>query len=156
MNETFEPNEVSLTWSDAHLLGCDAMDETHKDFYSIVLALLRCGSFNVLEAIAALERHLVEHFAQEERWMTDTNFPWKDCHIQEHAAVLNSVRQVQRIMAVGNLNVNLAHDLAYHLLRWFPGHTDYIDSALASWLSRIKLEGKPVVLRCREFTWFGP
>jgi hemerythrin len=156
MNETFEPNEGSLTWSDAHLLGYDPMDEMHKEFYSIARTLLTCGSSNVLEAIAIFERHLVEHFEQEERWMVETSFPSRNCHIEEHAAVLNSVRRVRQTMAAGDLNINLAHDLAYHLLRWFPGHTDYLDSTLASWLTRIKHEGTPIGLRCREFTWFGP
>ena len=156
MNETFEPNEVSLTWSDAHILGYDPMDETHKEFYRMALTLLTCGSSNVLEAIAAFERHAVEHFEQEERWMVEANFPWRDCHIEEHAAVLDLVRQVHQTMAAGYLNINLAHDLAYNLLRWFPGHTDYVDSALASWLTRIRHGGKLAVLRRREFTWFGP
>ena len=156
MNQTFEPKEVSLTWSDAHLLGYAPMDETHKEFHSIALALLACGSSNVLEAIAAFERHAVEHFKQEERWMLETNFPSRNCHIEEHAAVLSAVRQVRQTIVTGDLNINLAHNLAYDLLRWFPGHTDYLDSALASWLTRIKRGGKSGFLRHRDFSWFGP
>jgi hemerythrin-like metal-binding domain len=156
MNRTFEPNEVSLTWSDAHLLGYGPMDEAHKEFYSVAVALLKCNSHNALEAVAAFERHAVEHFKQEEQWMLETNFPSRNCHIEEHGAVLSSVYQVRETIAAGDLDIRLAHDLAYHLLRWFPGHTDYLDSALASWLTRIKHGGNSVIRGRREFSWFGP
>jgi len=156
MNRTFEPNEVSLKWSDAHLLGYGPMDESHKDFYDVAIALLKCSSYNALAAIAAFERHAVEHFKQEEQWMLETGFPLRSCHIEEHAAVLSSVSQVHQTIAAGDLDVRLAHDLAYHLLQWFPGHTDYLDSALVSWLCRIKHGDNPVISGRREFSWFGP
>lgn len=147
MTDIFEPNDISLTWSDARLLGYGPMDDTHKEFYRTALALITCGSSNVLEAIAAFERHAIEHFEEEERWMVETDFPPRDCHIEEHAAVLASVRQVHQRVEAGETNVDMVHDLAYQLLRWFPGHADYLDSALASWMTKIKHGGKPVVLR---------
>jgi hemerythrin len=33
------------------------------------------------------------------------------------------------------------------LARWFPGHADYLDSALAAWMCKRQFGGKPVVLQ---------
>jgi hemerythrin len=87
------------------------------------------------------------HFGQEDDWMCSTEFPPRDCHINEHAAVLTSVRGGRAGVESGALGVATVHDLAQHLFRWFPGHADYLDSALAAWMTKRSMGGKPVVLR---------
>lgn len=77
--------------------------------------------------------------------MRDTAFPPRDCHIDEHAAVLKSVHEVQALLAEGNVQACRALVLA--LVNWFPGHATHLDSALAHWLSKQRFGGKPVVLR---------
>ena len=37
--------------------------------------------------------------------------------------------------------------LSKALMDWFPGHADYLDSALAHWMCKQRLGGKPVVIR---------
>ena len=77
--------------------------------------------------------------------MRETDFPAQDCHINEHAAVLRSVREVRKETARGDtLN---CRRLADELIRWFPGHADYLDSALAHWMCQHRLGGKPILLR---------
>lgn len=137
----------SYVWSDARVLGFAPMDRTHEDFYRVTFDLLTCPSERMLAALDAFEAHAVEHFSQEEDWMHSTEFPPRECHIDEHAAVLSSVRQVRAGVAAGTLDVNTVHDLAQHLFQWFPGHADYLDSALAAWMTKRAMGGKPVVLR---------
>ena len=79
--------------------------------------------------------------------MRTTEFPARDCHIDEHAAVLKSTREVMEHVRSGQAGVALVQDLALHLLHWFPGHADYLDSALAGWMSKRAYGGKPVVVR---------
>jgi hemerythrin len=43
--------------------------------------------------------------------------------------------------------VATARRFAEELTRWFPGHADYLDSALAAWMVKRRHGGKPVVLR---------
>jgi hemerythrin len=78
--------------------------------------------------------------------MTETAFPSTDCHAGEHNEVMKSVYQVRDILAAGG-NPQVARGLAEELARWFPGHADYLDSALAQWLVKKKSGGIPVVLR---------
>jgi hemerythrin len=140
-------SDDSFTWSDARLLGYKPMDDTHQEFYKVTFRLLTCDADNAQAAMAAFEAHAVSHFGQEEEWMRATDFPPTDCHGDEHAAVLKSTREVQAALAEGRAGVALVHDFALHLFQWFPGHADYLDSALVAWISKKAYGGKPVVLR---------
>ena len=73
--------------------------------------------------------------------------PIWDCHIDEHAAVLRSVHEVREVLAKGD--VANCRRLADELARWFPGHADYLDSALAAWMCKRLYGARPVVLRRR-------
>ncbi len=134
-----------LAWSDALLLGYAPMDRTHEAFVQSVTALRAAPDAELVARLADLRQHLETHFGQEDLWMVETQFPARDCHIDEHAAVLNSVREVQAVLEDGD--VDNCRRLADELARWFPGHTDYLDSALAHWMCKQRLGGKPVVIR---------
>ncbi len=142
--------DSSFLWSDARLLGFGPMDETHKEFYEVALRLLTCEAGTALAAVRDFEAHAVDHFSQEEEWMRSSKFPPADCHREEHAAVLKSAREVRQALESGAGNEALARDFAIHLLQWFPGHADYLDSALAAWMSKHRYGGQPVVLRRKQ------
>jgi hemerythrin len=140
-------SDSSFAWSDARLLGYKPMDDTHKEFFDVAFRLVICDSGNAEAALAAFESHAVSHFGQEEDWMHSTAFPATNCHVEEHAAVLKSTRELRAALMEGRAGVGLVHDFAIHLFQWFPGHADYLDSALAAWMSKKTYGGKPVVLR---------
>ncbi len=127
--------------------GFSPMDATHEEFVERVEALLTAGNENVGGALAALAEHLRHHFEEESRWMTSTGFPSASCHLEEHAAVLRSVDEVQSLVAAGNLQI--ARQLAFELTRWFAEHTDALDRGLAKWMVKARLGGEPVTFQHR-------
>lgn len=135
----------AMEWSDRLLLGFAAMDAEHRDFVVCVHALQTAAPEAVAQRLEEFAAHARRHFGAEDRWMEETNFPARQCHVDEHAAVLNSVEQVQALVAEGDTAV--VRSLADELARWFPGHADYLDSALAAWLSKQRWGAKPVVIR---------
>jgi hemerythrin-like metal-binding protein len=143
--------EAVIAWSDRLLLGFPAMDAEHRDFVARVSALQQActdtdsATDTVAARLAEVEAHLQQHFGAEDTWMRDTAFPARDCHIDEHAAVLKSVHEVQALVAAGN--TALVPSLADELARWFPGHADYLDSALAAWMCKQRWDARPVVIR---------
>lgn len=143
---THAPEPEDFAWSDAFLLGYIPMDETHREFVDCVRAVLDAPDDGVPAALEAFEAHAVRHFDEEREWMQGTAFPAADCHIDEHEAVLKSVREVRQALADGT-PAELARDLARELVRWFPGHADYLDSALSQWMVKRQHGGAPVVLR---------
>ena len=135
-----------LAWSDAFVLGHAPIDATHREFVEIVGALQSAADERLSEGLAALEAHARRHFGDEDRWMLETGFPPRDCHVDEHAAVLRSIEQVRDHVAATGDPTEIRR-LADALADWFPGHADWLDSALAHWLCKRALGGKPVVVR---------
>lgn len=144
---TTNATRTDFTWHDGFLLGHGPMDEVHEEFVRLVGALLTSPDDRLPDCLAAVEQHALRHFDMEDAWMVSTDFPARACHIDEHAAVLASVRGVQRRLAAGDLAA--VRRLATELQAWFPGHAQYLDSALAHWMCKLSLGGKPVVLRRR-------
>lgn len=140
----------ALRWSDKFLLGYTPMDRTHEEFVACVAALQAGTDAELPACLEALAAHCVRHFQQEEQWMTATDFPAAQCHADEHAAVLKSVREVQALLHdpahADRVNV-VVRNLTQALVDWFPGHADYMDAALSHWMAKRSLGGTPVVLR---------
>lgn len=137
--------EQLLHWHDGLLLGYAPMDTVHEAFVDCVRQLQQATDAELPERLQALKAHARLHFGEEDRWMEQTEFPARECHINEHAAVMRSIDEVQALLAAGDTQV--CRRLALELVRWFPGHADYLDAALAHWMCKQRLGGKPVVLR---------
>ncbi len=137
--------DTAFVWSDAYVMGFGPMDETHEEFVQCVNAVMQAADDDIPARLEALAEHSRQHFSAEDQWMTDTEFPARECHMNEHAAVLQSLAEVQALVSQGHREI--ARDLAREMARWFPGHTDYLDSALSHWMCKQTLGGKPVVIR---------
>ena len=140
---------AGFAWDDRYLLGYAAMDHTHQEFVTRVNALLTVSDAAFAEALAAFAQHAERHFAEEKQWMTlgpgQPDYPARDCHVDEHDKVLASLQEVQTLLAEGNLTIG--REFAQALMEWFPGHADYMDSALANWMVKRLHQGAPLVLR---------
>jgi hemerythrin len=136
-------------WSDRFLLGYEPMDRTHREFVELVEAMLAVDDPELCTALDSFAGHAESHFAEEEKWMGN-DFPARECHIEEHEKVLNSVREVQQLVAQDNFDI--ARHLAENLMNWFAGHADYMDSALAVWMSKKKFGGAPLVFKRNQFS----
>ena len=143
--ERDEQTPDPLHWNDQYLLGYTPIDEVHEEFVGLVGKMQAASDAELAALLAEFTRHCEQHFEMENRWMVETSFPPRDCHIDEHAAVLKSVREVQALLAQGHTGP--CRRLAQELAQWFPGHADYLDSALAHWMCKQRLGGKPVVIR---------
>lgn len=137
--------DAVFAWSDAFVLGYDPIDDTHREFVERVAALQRASDADLLARLDDFARHAEVHFGAEDRWMRETDFPPRDCHIGEHAAVLSSLQQVRERVAAGDFAVGRSFTEA--LVDWFPGHADYLDSALAAWMFKRRHGGRPLVFR---------
>ena len=134
-----------LVWNDSLLLGDPEMDAVHEEFVACIAAVAGATDQGLADAFAQLQRHATSHFEMEDNWMRENDFPARDCHIDEHAAVMASITGVAGQIAAGDMS--RARDLAQALADWFPGHADYLDSALAAWMCKRRWGGKPVVIR---------
>lgn len=138
-------NHEGLTWDDGMLLGHGPMDALHREFVDLVAALQHSDDAGLPAALDRMIEHLRAHFGEEDEAMRETEFPPRDCHIDEHAAVLRSADEVRARLAAGACDA--ARSFTAALAEWFPGHAVHLDSALAHWLVKRRHGGKPVVFR---------
>jgi hemerythrin-like metal-binding protein len=134
-----------MVWNDSMILGYEPMDMVHRQFVVHVADLQRCADAEVPVVLDQMIEHLESHFREEEQLMTRHDFPPRDCHIDEHAAVLRSAAEVRQLVSQGDHAQ--ARSFADALAGWFPGHADYMDAALAHWMVKRLHGGKPVVFR---------
>ncbi len=134
-----------FAWSDAFLLGYGPMDDVHRKFVDTVREMQCAPDEDFAARLEAFAAHAKAHFDEENAWMIETDFPARECHMNEHAAVTHSIEQVRQRVAQGDIAIG--RKLAAELERWFPGHADYRDSALAHWMCKRRHGGKPVVIR---------
>lgn len=132
---------------DAINLGYGPMDAIHREFDELMAQTQQDGDAELAGHLAQLGTHLRAHFDAENGWMNSSDFPARDCHIDEHAAVLASLDEVMPLVAAGDHA--LGRRFVAELASWFPGHADYLDSALAHWMCKQQYGGKPVVLTRR-------
>lgn len=136
-----DPPPAADTVSD---LGYQPMDRIHAEFQDLLLRAQGAGAPDWVPLLEEIDAHMRSHFAAEDGWMVETGFPPRDCHIDEHAAVLKSSSEVLALARQGNFNP--APSFVQALVDWFPGHADHLDSALAAWMCKRQFGGKPVVL----------
>ena len=145
--ETTAParSDQTMQGKDEYAIGFPQMDAVHEEFVGQLARLQMASDAQLPEQLAEFSLHCAAHFQAEDNWMRETEFPPRDCHIDEHAAVLRSLQEVEAWLAGGD--VAICRKLIAELADWFPRHTAHLDSALAHWMSKKNFGGKPVVLR---------
>lgn len=144
MSDLERESEAPLREARVGELGYAPMDRVHSDFEELLRRSGLSQPRESVENLAAIDGHLREHFEAEDGWMRETDFPSRDCHVDEHAAVLRSSGEVLALARRGNLEP--APRFVDRLRRWFPLHANYMDSALAAWMCKRIHGGKPVVI----------
>lgn len=121
-----------LEWSPQHELGVPRMDATHREFVDCVNALHDAPDVEMLAALDALLAHTVEHFEQENRWMSELAFPPAHCHLPEHEGILQITREVRELIVEGKYEIGRV--LANELAPWFVNHAATMDNMLAAFI----------------------
>ena len=105
MTPTALATQETVQWTDKYLLGYVPMDEIHQEFVHIVGQMQLAEDAQLPTLLVSLEAHAKSHFEMENSWMRETNFPPRECHIDEHAAVLSSIEDVKTLVTKGDYAV---------------------------------------------------
>lgn len=125
-----------IEWSDRLVLGCEAMDDTHREFVDHLNALGAAADTELVDRLDAFIEHTELHFGQEKQWMEELSFPPIHCHAHEHDGVLNIMRAVREMVASGKHEVGRV--LARELAPWFENHAATMDAMLAVFLRAVQ------------------
>ncbi len=115
----------------AYLLGLEDMDQTHREFVGLLNKLDTASKKNFIPLFAKLLEHTQAHFATENQWMQECDFPAIREHTDEHERVLGELHRFNGRVAAGNVMMGRAY-VREQLPGWFELHARTMDSALAA------------------------
>jgi hemerythrin len=125
--------KTEWNWNEKWQLNHSELDDTHREFVALMDAAMRAGDADLGPCIDKLVDHTKQHFEMEQRWMTETDFPPRDCHASEHHQVLETMEAVRARMAGGD--AQMGRVLLTAIAQWFDGHADSMDRTLAAWMN---------------------
>lgn len=118
---------MALTWDETFVLGIDEIDEQHRtiieQFASFSEAIQAGTAKDVLSETALfLVEYAGEHFATEERYMQECDYPRIEEQRREHQDFTNDAEELVRKIADEGASRELAAALAGKMIRWVIQH----------------------------------
>lgn len=123
-----------IEWDDqAFLLGLPEMDDTHREFIQLLNELDAADNAAFPALFDQLIGHTQLHFQQEDRLMTESQFPAYSEHHGEHQRILGELNIFKKRVDKGLISFgrNYVRD---RLPEWFRLHAGSMDSALVGHL----------------------
>ena len=127
--------------------GHARLDEDHEALFALCGACESAEDAQLESALLDLQARFTEHFAEEDALMAGEDFSSRQCHLDEHAAVLQSFVDVVAALRSGEREA--ARRMARALSDWLPEHIDALDRHLAKFLFQRRTGGAPLLLRRR-------
>lgn len=128
-----------VSWSEKHATGIESIDTQHKKLMEILNKLhdgmMKQKTHDVLGGIFdELINYTVTHFAHEEKFFKDFNYPNATTHILEHKSLTQKALELQAgfkngsiAVSVGTLNF-LKDWLNNHIMKTDMGYKDFLKS----------------------------
>ena len=126
-----------FNWNPAYSVGCDEIDQQHKQLFQLADDLHRAMSEGrAKKALAGLLKRLVDytayHFSTEERRMTESGYPNYVQHHAEHVKLTERVLEYQKKVLSGETAVSI--EVLQFLSDWLKHHIQASDQKLSVYL----------------------
>ncbi|PWC83562.1 hypothetical protein TSH100_20350 [Azospirillum sp. TSH100] len=138
-----------LVWSDDLLLGVGAIDEQHREWIGLVQAFERAvcegrPDEEMRRTLAAAVAYTESHFADEQRVMEESGYPFLDDHIGQHQLAWDRVHAFASGEVTGDVTDDeMRRSLAEFLPQWLMLHINTADRQFARWLKGTAAPGTP-------------
>lgn len=117
---------MDLEWTEEMSVGVDALDDDHKTLFKLLNHVLHTHQFlkaadTLQEALEALASYANQHFAREEDFMAEIDFPGLDAHKQQHAFFIEKIATFRaQIEDIDPIMVRIS--LILFLMDWLTKH----------------------------------
>ena len=133
---------LKILWNDSLATGVKAIDQEHRaliDLYNSLLDSVLQGRSQSITAgkLERLVQFTVDHFAEEERLMTESGYPELESHRELHLRIQEKVRELaSRFEREGTV---IDSDALVLLKEWVVDHTLKSDHDYLPWLRKAGL-----------------
>lgn len=119
---------AALEWDDKLQLDLPELDTVHREFVDLLAQAEQADDAALPTLWHTIITHTEGHFGMEDRWMLATGFAPDNCHLHQHQAVLDILREGAAKGAQGDLSAIRA--MIPDLANWFSYHAKTMDAAL--------------------------
>jgi hemerythrin-like metal-binding protein len=128
---------MSIEWNEKYRIGNDAIDEQHKELFSIANRFLSATDKESQRNIAVeLRQYTKEHFGKEESLMHVVSYPFTATHQGQHEALLAKLSEIEERLESGEL---FQADLESFINHWLVNHMVASDAPLIVYVKRHSL-----------------
>jgi len=118
---------MAITWNESFVLGIDEIDLQHRSivehFEKFSVAIQEGGASDLLLDMATfLAGYAKEHFATEERYMLQYNYPRLAEQRKEHADFTHDAEELLKRIVLEGASREIAAELAGKMVRWVIQH----------------------------------
>lgn len=126
-----------IDWSDALSVGVPSIDEQHKKLVEILNRLhdssvRGTGNEQLKTILDELVQYTISHFAAEERFFDEHDYPDAQAHKESHVALAKQVAAFNAAFQAGD--ARLSGDLFKFLRSWLNGHIRGTDKLYGPYL----------------------
>jgi hemerythrin len=134
---------AALKWQDEYTVGVKELDEQHQSLLNVINRVIEEQEGNYIQeepstAIASLIHYAYTHFATEERYLIQANFPDLKQHVIEHIDfIMKTLGLALRIEEGGDVT---RKELVRYLKEWFSSHVLGLDRHYIPFLASKKFK----------------
>jgi hemerythrin-like metal-binding protein len=128
----------TIQWQDEYSVGVKELDDQHQNLLNIINSLLtetgdEYDAIKFSESISSLVHYAYVHFATEERYLSQMNYPDIKSHILDHVGFIMKTLELSLKANEGAKDSRL--DLLRYLEKWYSLHVLGIDRLYISYLT---------------------
>ena len=119
---------TTLQWDEQLHLDLPELDTIHREFVDLLAQTEQTPDGELLALWQDIITHTEAHFDLEDRWMLAAGFAPDNCHMHQHKAVLDVLREGAKRAQADDLP--LLRSIVPELASWFINHAKTMDAAL--------------------------
>lgn len=132
--------DIQFTWTPALSVGDEKLDQQHHQLLEQINKLLNAivaGKDNLLvigNTLEFLDQYIDAHFADEERYMQEHQYPGLEAHHKLHTQFIEQYSSIRARMLAFDSPEKVLVDLEQHLGRWWIDHIGVADKEYAEYV----------------------
>ncbi|MDR0868674.1 MAG: hemerythrin family protein [Planctomycetota bacterium] len=131
-----------IAWDDSYLIGCDEVDEQHKQLFASLNELVEhCQKGSAAQVVGKTLQFVAEyvehHFNSEEKVQVSSNYPGYAAHKQMHDDFRKTVGVIKGQFAENGSVQDLQKILVKVVVKWIVTHICNEDKKIGAYLKTI-------------------
>lgn len=132
---------MPFKWTEDLATGLEDLDRQHKEIFRWAASFGEAcrqgkGAGELEEIMKYLRQYSLDHFAYEEKYMSDYNYPGLALQRAHHNNFAETLGRLSSRLAAKGATGELAIETNVAVIDWFINHIITLDRAMAIWLKK--------------------